>query len=221
MSENRPDALDLLDDEGAKLRELFERWDAAQAGSQENAAAAQADPDANAALVRSNYELGTLGKLLLEHGAVYLAACEEVSRRLRPDVSLKRELDAVSEATRPILDQLDEMNRGVAAVSVASPAFEAAIALLRSALFAKGSPLGDAGLISSLGASLGTRRSTLHSAKFVTRRAPTHPGTRRWYSQIPLVARVHYLYDWTRGCPWAESPNWADRALAEQYKPER
>lgn len=219
MTQGRSDALDLLGQEGEKLRDLFARWDTQRSDSSElGQAAAEGDPSENEQLVKSNFELGTIGKLLLEHAALYVAACEEVSRQLGPPQALKRQLDQMSEAARPLLDDLDERNRGIAAVSVVTPGFAETVERLRSVVSSEiGLPPGRQ-VINRLDALLGPRRGRLRSARFVTRHAPTHPGPRRWYSRIPAVLWVQSLYDRVRGCPWAESTSWADRELAERYR---
>ena len=119
---------------------------------------------------------------------------------------------------RPLLDQMYDSARGVQPISVAiTPSFvEPADALLE--VIRPG--FGQAQLnqtMAILKAALGPERHRLHSAKFIRKHAPAHPGPPgRWYDRIPILLRLRAVEDRLRGFPWGES-RLGDRKLARHY----
>ncbi|MGI8753535.1 MAG: hypothetical protein ACR2MN_14720 [Acidimicrobiales bacterium] len=67
----------------------------------------------------------------------------------------------------------------------------------------------------------GAKDDTLRSARYVRKHAPSHPNPHpRWYSELPLVQRLHTIYDRVRGFPWPESKPFMDEQLADKYNQE-
>ncbi len=203
------DALDLFVDETALLEDLFNAWKATTP-----------DRSMGDKVVSVKWDHGTVGKLLLEHTAVRLAASEDVARVLSEE---GRDLVASfltdeNKAVRPLLDQMYDSARGVQPISVAiTPGFVEPVDALMELL---GPNLGHAPLnrtLSILVAALGSERSRLRSARFIRKHAPAHPGPPgRWYDRIPILLRLRAAEDRLRGFPWGES-SLGDRKLARRY----
>lgn len=203
------DSLDLFAEETDLLRQLFAKWDTTTP-----------DRTMGGEAVIAKWDHGTVGKLILEHAAVRLAAGEDVSRVLR-DVGRTEEschLEQESHALRPILDEMYVNAAGVQPISVSIfPAFIDAVDRLQEVLRPRLGGARQSRTLSELSAALGPERNRLRSAKFIRRHAPAHPGpTRRWYDRIPFLLRVHAASDRLRGFPWGES-SLGDRKLAQRY----
>jgi hypothetical protein len=203
------DALDLLGDETNLLDELFTAWKASTP-----------DRSLGDRVISAKWDHGTIGKLLLEHTAVRLAASEDVARVLSEEGrdAVASLLNEENKAVRPLLDQMYDSARGVQPISLAiTPSFvEPANALLD---LLKPS-LGQAQLsrtMTRLAAALGPERRRLRSAKFIRKHAPAHPGPPdRWYDRIPILLRFRAAEDRLRGFPWGES-RLGDRKLARRF----
>ena len=203
------DALDVFGKETALIEDLFNAWKATTP-----------DRSMGDKVVMAKWDHGTVGKLLLEHTAVRLAASEDIARVLS-EVGRDSEgslLKDENEAIRPLLDQMYDSARGVQPISVAiTPSFIEPMAdlfdLLRSAL-------GQAQLtrtMATLTAALGSERHRLRSAKFIRKHAPAHPGPPgRWYDRSAILLRLRAAEDRLRGFPWGES-RLGDRKLARRY----
>ncbi|MGH9106665.1 MAG: hypothetical protein ACRDZX_12680 [Acidimicrobiales bacterium] len=205
------DALDLFDDESATLRAAFAEWETTM-------------PDANPGEGRSEapakWDNGTLGKLLLEHGAVWLAAARDVARALSSggDAELAAGLARRAEQVRGALDQMDEAGRGLQPIAVATNVeYARAAADLREAL---GPQLGDRAYNARLATNLGARRQQLRTARYIRKHAPTHPGPARRYRQVGPLVRAQTAFDRARGFPWAESAPLSSEDIAERYDKE-
>ena len=203
------DALDLFGDETALLEDLRSAWEATTPNR------AMGDK-----VVTAKWDHGTVGKLLLEHTAVRLAASEDVARVLSEEGRdvVATLLTDENEAVRPLLDQMYDSARGVQPISVAiTPSFvEPADALLDLLGPSLSQPLRSQ-TMAILTAALDPERSRLRSAKFIRKHAPAHPGPpRRWYDRIPVLLRVRAAEDRLRGFPWGES-SLGDRKLARRY----
>jgi hypothetical protein len=208
-SSTKGDALDLLADESHLLDMLFAAWK-------------ETTPDRSMGdkVVTAKWDHGTIGKLLLEHTAVRLAASEDVARVLSEEGrgAVASLLSDENKTVRPLLDQMYDSARGVQPISVGiTPSFvepvDALLDLLRPSI-------GHAQLrqtTDTLAAALGSERRRLRSAKFIRKHAPAHPGPPdRWYDRIPILLRLRAAEDRLRGFPWGES-RLADRKLARQY----
>lgn len=203
------DALDLFAEETTLLRRLFAKW---------NTTTPDRTMGGNA--VPAKWDHGTIGKLLLEHAAVRLAAGEDIARVLQ-EVGRTREarrLEGTNHLMRPLLDQMYDNSRGIQPISVAiTPGFIEAVEQLQELLRPElgGAPESLARF--ELTAALGAERTRLRTAKFLRKHAPAHPGPeRRWYDRVPALLRVHAAEDRLRGFPWGES-HLGDRKLAERY----
>jgi hypothetical protein len=204
------DSLDLLGEQDKVLNAIFAGWDAS-------------DPDkANTRgdAVKLAYDRGTLGKLLIEHAAVRVAAKRDIERVLRKvgQDGLADQFTSHLRRARELLDRIDELGRGVEAVGLSgSGEFAGTVSELARTM---GSDLGTepATLAPRVAAALGDERKKLRSAKYVVAHAPTHPGTtQRWYDDIPILARLHALYDHLRGYPRAVSVPYSNTRLADRY----
>lgn len=204
------DSLDLLAEQDNVLADIFVAWDESDPEG--------ADDDRSA--VRMASENGTLGKLVIEHAAVRVAAKRDIERVLRRagHDGLADELTSHLAQVCELLDRLYEHSRGVGAVELSrSPQFTDTVAALGRIIRAelRSEP---AGLVPRIAVALGDLRSQLRSAKHVAAHAPTHPATARsWYDGIPFLVRVHALYDRLRGYPWANSGTYANPRLADRY----
>jgi hypothetical protein len=203
------DALDLFLEETALLRQLFGKW---------NTTTPDQSMGGNA--VPAKWDHGTVGKLLLEHAAVRLAASEDIARVLE-EIGRTREsarLEDTHQLVRPVLDQMYDNSRGIQPISVAiTPGFIEAVEQLQELLRPElgGAPESRARF--DMTANLGPERARLRSAKFIRKHAPAHPGPeRRWYDRVPALLRLHAAEDRLRGFPWGES-SLGDRELAERY----
>lgn len=204
------DSLDLLGEQDRVLAAIFSAWD-------------DSDPDradTNREVVKLAYDHGTLGKLLIEHAAIRVAAKRDIERVLR-DIDCDDLADQLtSQLTRvcELLDRLDEHARGVVAVGVSrSLEFAGAVGELAATIRADLSREPEA-IIPRIEAALADQRSRLRSAKHVAAHAPTHPNpTPRWYDTIPILVRIHARYDHLRGYPWADSTPYSNPRVAERY----
>lgn len=201
------DALDLFVDETGLLRELFAKWKTTAPE-----VATRRD------VVPAKWDHGTVGKLILEHAAVRLAAGVEVARVLQEGGGDPSDLQRMNQSMRPILDQMFDCSRGVQPVSLAiTPGFVQGVERLQELL---GPDLEDASerrARSELAAALGPSRTHLRNARFIRKHAPAHPGPEeRWYDRISFLLRLHAAGDRLRGFPWGES-HLGDRKLAERY----
>ena len=203
------DALDLFADETVLLQKLSVNW-----------SSTTPDPSMGEKVVTAKWDHGTIGKLLLEHTAVRLAASEDVARVLAEEGrdAVATLLTVENQAVRPLLDQMYDSARGVQPIYVATtssfvePA-DALFDLLGPAL--EKTKLNETMAI--LTATLGSDRRRLRSAKFIRKHAPAHPGPPgRWYDRIPVLLRLRAAEDRLRGFPWGES-SLGDRKLARRY----
>jgi hypothetical protein len=206
----RGDAIDVLIEQNEILRSLFGDWDDATTAPEEG-------PEK---VVPQNWNRGTIGKLIVEHAAVDLAARRDILVGLEASgqADLAEELREQIDKMRAILDRLDEESRGMSPIAVAaSPAFRDVVDELQVFL------RGDIGRFRSpfnsgrLAKALGNDRSGLHDAKYVRRHAPTHPGRARWTDRIPALVRLHTAYDRIRGFPWGESSPQANPHISDHY----
>jgi hypothetical protein len=200
------DALDLFVEETALIRELFAKWNTTTP-----------ERTMGDRTVPAKWDHGTIGKLLLEHAAVRLAASEDIARVLE-EIGRSRESARLDEWHRPVLDDMYDSSRGVQPIALAiTPGFIEAVEQLQELVrpAVGGGPEARARL--DLSAALGPERTRLRSAKFIRKHAPAHPGpSRRWYDRIPVLLRMHAAEDRLRGFPWGES-RLGDRKLAERY----
>jgi hypothetical protein len=208
------DALSLLAEQDEVLGEIFAGWH-------------DSAPDAAASgrvTVRRAFDHGTLGKLLIEHAAVRVAAKRDIERVLRANAfdGLADQLTSHLGTVCQQLDRLDELGRGVVATGVAASeefadAVDALAATIQSDLERE-----PVVLIPRIAEALGTQRDQLHSAKHVAAHAPTHPAPNpRWYDNIPVLVRIHARYDYLRGYPWADSRPYYNSKVAERYDDHR
>ena len=203
------DALDLFGDENEVLRQLFAKWDTTTPQRSQGSQA-----------VTMKWDHGTIGKLILEHAAVRLAAVEDLARVLA-DIGRTDDASAMEEegqAIRPVLDQMYESSRGVQPISVSiTPEFVDAVGQLQELLRPKLGGGREDRTLSELAAALSSERTRLHGDKFIREHAPAHPGPkRRWYDRIPFLLRIRTAKDRLRGFPWGESAL-GDRKLAQRY----
>lgn len=206
----RGDALDLFVEETSLLRELFAKW---QTTTPERTMGDK--------VVTAKWDHGTIGKLLLEHAAVRLAAGEEIVRILQeigrsPESSVL--LEETNHLVRPVLDEMYDSGRGVQPISVAvNPEFIEAVQQLQELLRPQLGGAAETRMQDELTSALGPERVRLRSAKFIRKHSPAHPGPdRRWYDRVPFLLRVHAAEDRLRGFPWGES-GLGDRELAKRY----
>ena len=204
------DALDLFADETDLIGELFAAW-----------RASTPDRAMGEKVVNAKWDHGTIGKLLLEHTAVRLAAIEDIARVISEKGGADEVASSLSDennSVRPLLDQMYDNSRGVQPISVSiAPGFVEAVEALYDVIRPG---LGQAPLrrtMMTLTAALGAERRRLHSAKFIRKHAPAHPGPPdRWYDRIPILLRLRAAEDRLRGFPWGES-SLGDRKLARHY----
>jgi hypothetical protein len=206
----RGDAVDVLIEQNEILKSLFEDW----------ADMATVPDDGPEKVVPQNWSRGTIGKLIIEHAAVDLAAREDILRGLEStgQMDLAKELAGQIGRMRQVLDRLDEEGRGMSPIAVAaSPAFGKVVdefqELLASDIGSFSSPFSSGRLAKALGAN----RKDLHGAKFLRKHAPTHPGAKGWSDRFPLLVRIHTAYDRIRGFPWAESSPAGNPKISEHY----
>jgi hypothetical protein len=203
---SRGDSLELLRSESAMLASAFRQWD-------ETRGAGQSGRMAGA----TNFDSGTIGKVILEHAAVHLGAARDVCRVLR-NGSRRSELEPLEQVIGdvwPVLDRLDELGRGTEPVAVAAnDDFADAVDKLRAVL---GPLTDDPGFSDRIAGALGDRRHELRTAPYIRRHSPTHPGPGRWYNSIGPLVRLQTAYDRSRGFPWAESQPMASPELAQTF----
>lgn len=202
----RGDALDVLDEQSQLLRSLFHEWSntgAGQTGDSEEA-------------VPSNWDRGTIGKLVLEHAAVWLAARDDIIRVLQDTGgdAMAGRIEESSKGARPLIDRLHDASAGVQPMALAvSPGFEELMEEFRTTI--GGVLAEETDLALQIDRALGDNRGRLRSGKFLRKHAPTHP--RPGLDRFRVLARLHTLYDRVRGMPWAESYPQANTKLAERY----
>jgi hypothetical protein len=212
-SENPTDSLELFEEVGRFLVDLYQKWDIT----------APVEDDNPRHAVWAAREHGSIGKEILEQAALRLAAIDDLAAVLRTAnrSSLADELGRNSPYASRLADHLAELSRGVSAIDLRySEEFSQTIERLRVLW---DDELRDNGRIQTrLRSALQGRRSLLRSATFVRGHAPIHPATRRrWYHGIPVIVRIHALYDRMAGFPGAESTPTSDVRLSRQYDPER
>jgi hypothetical protein len=196
------DVLELFDQEDDTLSRLFEAWD-------------ETEPSHARKAVPAAWDHGTVGKLFVEHGALYLAAEEEIARVLHQvGADLATALSAHADRGRGLLDRLDEQARGVPPVQLATPEFAETVSQFRCHLRGEGgeAPFG----IPQIAAALGEHRKLLRNVAYVRKHAPTHPGARRWFHRFSGAVRFQAGYDRLRDFPRADSGIF-DRKLTEHY----
>ena len=200
------DALDLFCTETAFMLDLFGQWDQT---SPEHEVGEEA--------VLDKWDHGTVGKLIIEHAALFVAAGVEVARVIREigQEDMADRLDRETTTIRPVVDRLYESGRGIQPMSLAiTPDFIGAVEELRVALR---DDLDDRGAIRALVETLAPYRSRLRSARYISRHAPARPDAAgKWGVRLPFVVRLRTAIDRVAGFPWAES-SLADRKLAQRY----
>lgn len=204
------DAFDLFVDESDLLPRLFRAWDDTMP-----------DQSLGADVVIAKWDHGTIGKLVLEHAAVLLAASEEIERVLQETSSSRQtcsDLQEMSRGIRPVLDEMYDASRGVQPMSVAiSPPFIEAVKQLASVLKPRLGSSEQHPTKENVRTALGSERARLRSAQFIRKHAPAHPGTeRRWYDRVAFLLRIHAAEDRLRGFPWGES-SLGDQKAAQRY----
>lgn len=198
------DAVDLLDDEVEVMRQLLDAWEASGA-----------TPASPRTAVDDNWERGTLGKLLIEHCAVRLAAQAEIVRVLGGHGidELADELRRDLVATQRIVERMNEISRGVEPLALAaSEDFASEVAELGQRFGA----LETSTDVRRVDAAVRPFRQEIASEDYVRRHAPTHPSGHR---RRPGLTRLQTMYDRLRGVPWAQSTT-ADRKLTSMYDKE-
>lgn len=201
------DSLELLDRQDRILEQLFEAW-------------CSNDPEGcdRGSKTTANWEQGTVAKLILEQGALRIAALEDVVRTLRlcHQGELAEEAGNSITAAKLCLDRIDECSRGVTALDLRySSTLKESIEKLRN-LWIEDMQR-ERAAPPAIAQALGPGRKRLRSALYIRAHAPLHPSVhQRWYHKIPLMVRIHALYDLLRSFPDAESGNWADTALSKR-----
>src|SRR3974390_664782 len=109
------DALDLMLEQNELLRALFVHW-----------SGIQVTPSDPVQAVPANWDRGTVGKLILEHAAVWLAARQDLARVLH-DIGAIDTADQLGDSSgqlRRLLDRLHDVSAGVQPMALAtSPGF--------------------------------------------------------------------------------------------------
>jgi hypothetical protein len=208
------DSLAMVAEQDRQLIEIFAGWDDTTPGP---------DVDDSGALVRSAYQRGTYGKLLIEHGALRIAAKRDVARVLYDigSTDLADEFLRHMADVRRLVDRLDELARGVNAMGVAASMEFAGAAGELAALLRADLDTEPSRVLPRIEAALGTHRGELHSDRWVRHHAPTRPSPRgRWYTRVPILVRIQARYDHLRGFPWAGSAPMADPKVADSLDPE-
>lgn len=202
------DSLDLMREESDLLQRLFVKW-------------AKTTPEGKdrGAAVTAKWDHGTVGKLLLEHSAVWLAAALDVARVLDA-VGAADTASAIrrrTETVRPHIGRMAERSHGVQPINLAiAPEFTGAVEALHEHFSMEIAT--DEGVVplQRLEIQLGNHRGNLRGAKYIRKHAPVHPDRSHWFNRMPFVVRIQTAFDRLRGFPWAES-GLADRNLAEDY----
>jgi len=200
------DSLDVLLCERDALERLMAEWTATRPGLH-----------APGTAVITKWDHGTFGKLLLEHGAVCLAAEADVAEALARagQHAAAEELRREADELRSIVNQMNRASRGVQPMSLAiSPDFDDAVGRLGEQMAA--GALRPA-VVVELGTAVEPFRAELHTARYIRSHAPTHSAGPHHH---PLLGRLHTAHDRLRGMPWAESPS-ADRTVTRHYDQER
>lgn len=194
------DAVDLLDEEREVLGQLLDRWS--------HSGATPASPQT---AVDDNWAHGTIGKLIIEHCALRLAAEAEVARVLgrHGEADLAAALQADAAAIQPIVERMDEISRGVEPMSLATSEDFAEEVDALATRFGSSDPVDP----DRLREAVEPFRQEIATEDYVRRHAPTHPSGRR--HRAPLV-RLQTMYDRLRGVPRAQSTT-ADRKLTSMY----
>ena len=202
------DSLSLYGEEKELLLSAFAEWDGTRLDK---------GPDPGQSVAAEKYDNGTIGKLVLEHTALFVAAVRDLRTGLsaagRHD--LEQALGELVEQVAPRLGRVDELARGTAPVSLAGNAdFVEALTQLRVVL--QPALLGLPGA-EELGQALGERRRDLRSLRWLRKHAPTAFVPGRWYDRVPLLLRLHTALDRGRGFPWAESRPMSSPQVADRY----
>ena len=124
----------------------------------------------------AKWDHGTIGKLILEHGAVRLAAAEDIARVLQAvdTRGVARQLEQEDDAVRPVLDRIYDSGRGVQPISLGlSLDFTAAVDELGELLGPALSSAGEVASGLSLASDLG---SIVHSCEAPTSSESMLPG---------------------------------------------
>lgn len=203
------DALDVYVEQSDLLKAALADWDATRLDQ---------SPAPGESVAPAKYDNGTLGKVILEHTALRLAAQRDIARALtsagRHDI--EGPLTAQVERLAPLITAVERLSRGVNPVSLAgSDQFLDALTNLRSEL--QPALLHPSPAPQELADALGEHRRELHSAKYVRRHAPTAPAPDKWYDKVPLLLRLHTAFDRGRGFPWAESSPSSSRTVSDRY----
>jgi len=203
----KEDSLDLLDRQDRVLEELFDEW-------------SDADPTGlePGQKVEVNWRRGTVAKLILEQGALRVAAQDDVIACLARSHHdrLAESLGEHIPAAKGYLDRIDECSRGVTPLDLRYSAG------LRESIEALSKLWGDdlrhvRTTLPAVAQALGAERQGLRSARYVRAHAPLHPTVRqRWHHRVPGMSRLHALYDLVRSLPDAESSAFADQAVSRK-----
>jgi hypothetical protein len=211
-SDASSDSLDLLVEASANIRKLLATWDAYAPGG-------RSPRDAVSAARRR----GTAGKELMEQAALRLAAIDDITRLLRESGhrNIATLLDRNMPQARRLTASLDEESRGTSAIDLRySERFSDTVEQLRG-LWADELDH-QAEVVEQVDRVLGPRRHDLHERAFIHGHAPLHPSEHHhWYQDLPIVVRIHALYDRARSFPGAESTPTSDVEMINQYDPGR
>lgn len=206
----REDSLDLIGIEDANLEHLFEEWDRNSP-----------EPEtANGEAVVKAWERGTIGKVVLRHAAVRVAAKTDVlfwlERLGRPEIA--EAFGEHHDEARRVIDELDRRSRGRSALDLQyAEEFVESVEELRRIWRGEFRSETEYGL-DRVADALGSGRSKLRTARFVRKHAPIHPARHtRWYDRLGPVVRLHALFDRLRGLPNPESATFYDKQLAERH----
>lgn len=202
------DSLDLYGEETALLVEMLSHWDETRL---------EEAPEEGSSAAPEKWDNGTLGKLVIEHSAVWLAARRDIARVLsvagRHDLELQ--LTEPSRTMADSLGRLEKQARGINPVTLAGdPSFVDTLMELRT--YIQPALLNPALAASALGQAVGDHRRELHTARYIRKHAPVHPGG-GWSDKVPFLLRLRTAYDRSRGFPWAESAPLASKPVAEHY----
>ena len=206
----RRDSLDVLEAEAAQLRRIFDAYHSDGEVRPERAGRVS---------IEEAYERGTLIKLAVEHGAIYLAAARDVVCGLRRSGkrSLAERLDRKAGRFCDSLDCLEEVSRGVQPVTLGSSSAAAEYMLRLASEVVVGHPP-VARVVAESRSALERRGCRLHSEHYVRRHAPVHPvGTTSSWMRLRPVLWVRARYDRLRGFPWAENRPFGDPQIDRRY----
>lgn len=213
MTSKTEDALDLLLVEDQRLRELFDGWVHNHEGEDTGG-----DSPADAATRAWNR--GTIAKIILEEAASRIVAVDEIGRvlRSRGQDSIADALERHQAEAKSLLRDLDDAAHGVVAEALRySDEFHSSMERLVNLWFDEVHP--DPRHYDQLAEALGSDRARLPSARHLRKRAPLHPALRRhWYQRLPLVERLHAIYDHIRSLPDAASQPSSRVTLTRRYR---